>query len=191
MKTLFLAVLASVVLISPTFAGGQHGGGHGHNDKPSKPSHHDKEPKEKEHQHGNKKGPVGSPAQPTFAKKSIQVSLTDTMRINFKEDLKTIQSGTVIQFIVTNDGKIPHEFSIGNQLEQKEHAEMMRTMPGMVHSDGNTITVEPGKTRALTWHFDGDDLVVFACNIPGHYEAGMFKNVVLANTDATRVSHNH
>jgi uncharacterized cupredoxin-like copper-binding protein len=52
-------------------------------------------------------------------------------------------------------------------------------MPGMTHSDGNTMTVEPGMTETLTWDFEGDDVVVFACNIPGHYEAGMFQKAVL------------
>jgi uncharacterized cupredoxin-like copper-binding protein len=29
------------------------------------------------------------------------------------------------------------------------------------------------------WHFQGDNHVEFACNIPGHAEAGMVKKVTL------------
>ena len=47
------------------------------------------------------------------------------MQIKFHKDIKEIKSGEVIQFIVTNKGKVPHEFSVGNQDKQKEHAEMM------------------------------------------------------------------
>ena len=56
---------------------------------------------------------------------------------------------------------------------------MMRQMPRMVHEDPNTLTVEPGDTKVLTWRFEGDDPVVFACNIPGHSEAGMVAEAVL------------
>ena len=180
MNKLLSILLISTLSATPAFASGNHNSGHGSNDESKrKPSNYDNDSSPKQHQHGDKQGPVGSPAQPSFAKTSIQVSLTDSMQIKFHKDIKEIKSGEVIQFIVTNKGKIPHEFSVGNQDKQKEHAEMMRTMPSMVHADGNTITVQPGETRALTWHFEGDDLIVFACNIPGHYESGMFKKVVL------------
>lgn len=184
MKSLLATLLVTSLFASPVFASGQHGGGHDSREKPKAKSHH-ADSASAAHEHGSNKGPVGSPAQPSQAQKTVMVNLTDAMRIEFKEDLSNIPSGTIIQFIVTNSGKIPHEFSIGNQEEQKAHAEMMRTMPGMTHSDGNTVTVEPGKTKFLTWHFDGDDMVVFACNIPGHYEAGMFvKSQLTSNAHA-------
>ena len=56
---------------------------------------------------------------------------------------------------------------------------MMRQMPNMVHDDPNTVTVEPGQTRELTWRFDGEQPVVFACNIPGHAEARMVATATL------------
>jgi len=172
MIKLIFALLVSAVLVLPASAGRNHEGGHDHHDGYDLLG--------KKHQHGDEKGPVGSPAQLSSVQQNITVSLTDEMRINFKEELSKIKSGTIIQFIVTNEGKIPHEFSIGNQEEQKEHAEMMRKMPDMVHSDGNTVTVAPGTTEFLIWHFEGDDVIVFSCNIPGHYEAGMFRKVALS-----------
>jgi len=179
MNNLKLATIYSAVLAFPVLAGGGHDGGH-HDEK----DRHSVKGKsdhsmEQEHVHSESAGPVGSPAPPSTAKRTVQVSLTDQMRINFSEDLTAIKSGTVIQFVVTNEGKIPHEFSIGNQAEQQQHAQMMREMPGMTHADGNTVTVQPGATRALTWNFEGDDTVIFACNIPGHYEAGMFQKASL------------
>ena len=47
-------------------------------------------------------------------------------------------------------------------------------MPGMMHEDGNTISVFSGKRKELTWKFGGDSEIVFACNVPGHFEAGMY-----------------
>lgn len=56
---------------------------------------------------------------------------------------------------------------------------MMRKMPSMVHDDPNAVTVEPGQTRELTWRFVGNQPVLFACNIPGHAEAGMVATAML------------
>ncbi|CEG59257.1 Copper-binding protein (fragment) (plasmid) [Legionella fallonii LLAP-10] len=54
---------------------------------------------------------------------------------------------------------------------------MMRAMPNMVHEDGNTITLKPGETKTLTWKFKSTPghEIVFSCNIPGHFEAGMYQ----------------
>lgn len=53
-------------------------------------------------------------------------------------------------------------------------------MPNMIHEDDNTITIKPGETKRLTWKFKASSKyneVVFSCNIPGHFEAGMYKKV--------------
>jgi len=46
-------------------------------------------------------------------------------------------------------------------------------MGGMKHDDPNSVLVEPGKTAELTWTFSKAGALEFACNIPGHYQAGM------------------
>ncbi|WP_392537802.1 hypothetical protein [Legionella sp. 227] len=126
---------------------------------------------------------VGSPGNAAKATKTIQVTASDNMRFNFSQKLK-LHDGDIISFQVTNIGKVPHEFSIGDEKEQKAHQEMMRAMPGMVHEDGNTITINPGETKTLTWKFKSNPKhdVVFACNIPGHFEAGMYKKATVATT---------
>ncbi len=116
---------------------------------------------------------VGMPADAKNATRVIKVTTKDSMRYEFSDQLD-FKAGEIITFEVTNEGKIPHEFSVGDSAEQKEHQAMMRKMPGMTHQDGNTVTVKPGETKTLTWKFAADGKVVFACNIPGHFEAGMF-----------------
>jgi uncharacterized cupredoxin-like copper-binding protein len=44
---------------------------------------------------------------------------------------------------------------------------------GMKHDDPNSVLVAPGKTAELTWTFSKATHLEFACNIPGHYQAGM------------------
>ena len=50
---------------------------------------------------------------------------------------------------------------------------MMKAMPSMVHESENAVTVAPSATVPLFWQFGSQQAVSFACNIPGHYEAGM------------------
>jgi uncharacterized cupredoxin-like copper-binding protein len=54
-------------------------------------------------------------------------------------------------------------------------------MPGMGHSmkhdDPNSVLVEPGRTKELVWKFTKNAALEFACNMPGHYEAGMVGKV--------------
>ena len=177
MKFSIAVFLMSVLVSLPVFAESGHVSGAG--DTHDQPTGHDHSSMAGAHHSEASAGPVGSPAVPSDNRQQINVSLTDEMKITFDSELSTIKSGTVIQFVVKNEGKMPHEFSIGNQSEQQKHADMMRKMPGMTHSGGNTVTVEPGETEVLTWAFNGNDVVVFACNIPGHYEAGMFQKAVL------------
>ena len=126
------------------------------------------------HGHGHGKGTfaVGEPSGDK-PDRVFEVSMRDTMRFVFRPDFDDLHDGEVIRFNLRNDGRILHEFSIGNAAEQKAHAKMMRDMPNMKHEDPNTVSLEPGESSAITWRFKGHNTVVFACNIPGHFEAGM------------------
>tara|TARA_R110002111_G_scaffold151735_1_gene218458 strand:- start:1094 stop:1660 length:567 start_codon:yes stop_codon:yes gene_type:complete len=148
----------------------EHGGKEGHHSK--------KEAGHGVHEHSGEGSPVGQPAAGSKATKTIHVTTLDTMRYKFAS-MPNLTSGDIVKFVVTNNGQIAHEFSIGDEEEQMVHRKMMREMPNMVHEDGNTITIKPGVSKELTWQFKGGREVVFACNIPGHYEAGMFKRIVL------------
>jgi uncharacterized cupredoxin-like copper-binding protein len=121
---------------------------------------------------------VGMPAPGAKPDKVVHVLLSDDMKITFKNKID-IEPNDVVQFVVMNTGKIDHEFSIGSAAEQLEHREMMKNMGNHAHDSGSTVTVKPGKAKQLLWHFHGDNHVEFACNIPGHAEAGMVKSVTL------------
>ena len=43
----------------------------------------------------------------------------------------------------------------------------------MDHSDPNSILLEPGKSGEVIWEFSESGKLEFACNVPGHYDAGM------------------
>ena len=121
---------------------------------------------------------VGMPAIGAKPDKVVHVLLADDMTIKFKKEAQ-IEPNDVVQFVVMNVGNIDHEFTIGSAKEQLEHREMMKKMPHHMHGSGNAVTVQPGKAKQLLWHFHGENSVEFACNIPGHAEAGMVTKISL------------
>lgn len=129
------------------------------------------------HEHGIEISAAGQVGSPDKVSRTINVTALDTMRY----DQKNIQAkpGETIRFVVTNTGKIKHEFAIGTQEEQLEHAAMMASMPDMMHEEGNVVSLEPGETRELIWQFGKAGAVEMACHLPGHYEAGMKANVTV------------
>lgn len=121
---------------------------------------------------------VGMPAKGAKPNKVVHVLLSDDMKITFKKEV-TIAPDDVVQFVVMNTGKVDHEFTIGSAKEQLAHREMMKSMTHHQHDSGNSVTVKPGKAKQILWHFHGAKDVEFACNMPGHAEAGMVKKVTL------------
>jgi uncharacterized cupredoxin-like copper-binding protein len=103
--------------------------------------------------------------------------MDDSMR--YTPDKISVKAGETIRFLVRNSGKIQHEMVIGSMDELKEHAEMMRKMPGMEHDEPNMVTLKRGQRGDIVWQFDKQGSVDFACLIPGHIEAGMVGKVLV------------
>jgi len=104
--------------------------------------------------------------------------MSDNMR--FTPSRINVKRGDTVKFIVRNDGQTKHEMVIGSMKELKEHADMMRKMPGMEHAEENMVSVDPGKTGELVWQFTRAGTFDFACLVPGHFEAGMKGKIVVA-----------
>ena len=118
------------------------------------------------HAHG-----VGKPGDPTKVSRTIQVLMSDDMK--FTPAKVNVKRGETIRFVVRNAGLTKHAMVIGSMAELKEHAEMMRKMPGMEHDEPNQVALDPGKSGELVWQFTQAGTVDFACTQPGHFEAGM------------------
>jgi len=121
---------------------------------------------------------VGGPADASDADRAIEVIARDTM--TFEPSSIEVAAGETITFIVTNAGEEVHEFTLGDAEMQREHADLMEHMPaGMAHDRPNSITVQVGEMKQLTWWF-GHAAPEYACHRPGHYEAGMRGWITLA-----------
>ena len=50
-----------------------------------------------------------------------------------------------------------------------------------MHSEPNSILLEPGAQTEMFWKFSADTNIEFACNIPGHYDDGMVGKIQLTH----------
>lgn len=146
----FIAALAALIMAGAAAAAGEHGGHGGQGDKQSS---------------------LGEPGKASEVKRTIVVDMTDSMR--FKPEMIDVQQGETIRFVVRNSGRLKHEMVLGTPKELRAHYAMMLKMPEMEHDEENMVTVEPGKTGEIIWHFTRARVVDFGCLQPGHYGAGM------------------
>ncbi len=103
--------------------------------------------------------------------RTIEVSMNDNMR--FTPDAIQVTAGETIKFIVSNHGKLQHEFVLGTADSLKDHAAMMIKFPNMEHEEPYMAHVDPGMTMEIMWQFSESGAFEFGCLLPGHYDAGM------------------
>jgi uncharacterized cupredoxin-like copper-binding protein len=124
-----------------------------------------------EHDKGQEVDVYGVPGDTAKVSRTIELDASDAMRFS-KKDIQ-VRKGETIRFVITNVGKVRHEFSLGTKQELVEHYEQMKKFPDMVHEEANKVTLEPGQKGEVIWKFTKPGVVDFACLHPGHYEAGM------------------
>lgn len=115
----------------------------------------------------------GEPADATEADRAIDIDAADDF--SFEPDNIEVEVGETVTFRVTNVGKLPHDFTIGDSDTQDDHDAEMAEMPmdGMRADDANAMTMDPGQTKEMTWTFTEAGDILMGCHIPGHYAAGM------------------
>lgn len=80
---------------------------------------------------------------------------------------------------VTNAGPSVHGFTPGDALMQQEHPGAMEHVPAGVPHFPNSITLQPAKTRRLTWRFGDAGTLEFACHRPGPCQRGMRREITV------------
>lgn len=165
-----LALVGSLTLITGCTSGhydhGNNGAGHaegGHAEGGD--DHHDSE--------------IGVPGELESVDRTIAVSMDDSMRFTPAEF--NVVAGETIQFDITNNGKIPHEFVLGSASAIKEHHAMMQKFPGMEHDEPNSVSLESAQQGNVIWTFSKTGTVDIACLKAGHFEAGMKGLVTVAD----------
>jgi len=117
--------------------------------------------------------PVALDAEP------IEVTVTLT-EFSVELSQSAFDAGATYRFVVTNNGAVGHELMIVGPLEPG-----MGDMEAM--DEAALLVIEeddlpPGATVETTYTFpvDGEIRLEAACYVPGHYEAGMKTQVVVA-----------
>ena len=137
--------------------------------------------------------------------KSSDVSRTikDKMYDNYYEPNSfNIKKGETIKFEVSNLGELVHEFNIANAMMHLKHQPEMEKMveneillgdkidkdqmhkmaamdKSMGHSHSNSVLLAPKEKGIIIWKFENAVDIEIACNVPGHYQAGMIAAVNL------------
>lgn len=139
---------------------------------------------------------VGHGSGPTFGQPGSEAEVDRVIPISMDEmkfDPKKIEvkEGETIKFVITNVGRAVHEFNLGTDETWDGHRDEMRAMmkngmmnvrridhdkmreADMMHDDPNSVLLEPGDSGEIIWTFSEATEMGFACNVPGHLEAGM------------------
>lgn len=124
----------------------------------------------------------GEPADAADADRTIEVDANDDL--SYDPDSVEVEAGETVTFVVTNTGTIVHEFTLGGEELQQEHEEEMAAMmeagETMEHTDPNTLSLDPGETGELTWHFTEAGEIQYACHQPGHFAGGMIGDISIS-----------
>ena len=113
----------------------------------------------------------------------VEVSVTE---FSFDHDAFAVKAGETVSFVVTNSGRIDHEFRLTTEHAAHEHMEEHvgdhvdhMTAEGSHHEE-NFVMIAPGATETLTMTFHDDaDFDVAGCLLPGHWEAGLFSPLTI------------
>ena len=140
---------------------------------------------------------IGTKGKASDVNKVIIVNMYD----NYYEPSKIeIKKGETVKFVVKNKGELVHEFNIAtktmhlkhqpemmmlveneiilsDKIDKKKMMEMAKKNPSMLHSHSNSVLLSPGESADLIWKFTNSVKIEAACNVPGHYEAGMVAEI--------------
>jgi uncharacterized cupredoxin-like copper-binding protein len=140
---------------------------------------------------------IGSKGEPNEVSKVIKVKMFDNY---YEPNSFSIEAGETIKFEVENLGILVHEFNIANKMMHMKHQpemlkmveneillatsidkEKMKKMAkvdkSMGHSHNNSVLLEPKQKGEIFWKFTEAVNIEIACNVPGHYQAGMIAKV--------------
>ena len=140
---------------------------------------------------------IGEKGDPVEVSKVITVKMYD----NYYEPNKfEIKKNQTIKFIIYNYGELVHEFNIAtkamhlkhqpemikmveneillvDKIDKKKMKELAKKDHSLSHSHSNSVLLEPDQSGEIIWKFNTNTDIEIACNVPGHYEAGMIAKI--------------
>ncbi len=140
---------------------------------------------------------MGEAAKASESARTITVEMHDNY---YEPESITVKPGETVRFVIENKGALVHEFNLGTAQMHETHQRSMQMMVdhgvirgdhidhrmmemdmgdghSMKHDAPNAVLMEPGETKEIVWRFGGATDLEFACNVPGHYQAGMYGDI--------------
>lgn len=140
---------------------------------------------------------VGQPGKAENVDRTVAITMVDNY---FEPESVSVKPGETIRFTVKNQGGLVHEFNIATGAMHEAHQEEMQMMVEhgvlngdsidraamqmdmgnghkMTHDHANSVLLEPGQSGEIIWKFSKPGELEFACNVPGHYQAGMYGDI--------------
>ena len=140
---------------------------------------------------------IGEKGKLSEVNRTIEIKMYDNY---FQPSKIIIKKGETIKFIISNYGELVHEFNIATkEMHIKHQPEMMKMVEheilladridkekmkqmtkkdhSMAHSHSNSVLLEPNEIGEIIWKFSTNAILEAACNVPGHYEAGMVADI--------------
>ena len=142
---------------------------------------------------------VGEKGDPNKVDRIVNIKMYD----NYYEPKSIkVKKGETIKFVVQNLGEMVHEYNIatkemhikhqpemerlvehgillGDKIDMVKMKEMSKKDHSLSHSHSNSVMVEPKKTGEIIWKFSKNIDLEMACNVPGHYQAGMVGKIII------------
>ena len=140
---------------------------------------------------------IGEKGKLSEVNRTVEIKMYDNY---FEPNEIKITKGETIKFIVSNYGELVHEFNIAtkemhikhqpemmkmvenqillaDKIDKKKMKEVAKKDHSMAHSHSNSVLLEPNQSAELIWKFSADINLEAACNVPGHYQAGMIAKI--------------
>src|SRR5262249_6125856 len=123
---------------------------------------------------------AGEPGDPKKPARVVEIKMFEgSGKIGYEPARIEVRRGEQIRFVLRNDGEEDHEFILATVTENRKHAEVMKKNPDMEHDDPNAKRLLPHGHGEIVWKFTNRGTFEFACLIPGHYEKGMFGQIIV------------
>ena len=140
---------------------------------------------------------IGKKGKANEVDRVIEVKMYD---IFYEPSEFKIKKNETIKFVIYNFGELVHEFNIAtkemhlkhqpemmkmvengillvDKIDRKKMIELSKEDHAMSHSHTNSVLLEPNKSAVIIWKFNTNADLEAACNVPGHYEAGMIAKI--------------
>ena len=140
---------------------------------------------------------IGEKGKQNEVTREIVVKMYDNYYV---PDSFEVNKNETIKFTVENMGELVHEYNIAtkemhikhqpemqkmvemeillaDKIDKEKMKEMAKKDHAMAHKHENSLLLEPKEKGEIIWKFSSSAKLEIACNVPGHYEAGMVAKI--------------